>query len=47
MAYNLAEDPGETSNLVEKNEARSKAMKEALESWQDSVLNSWEGADYK
>lgn len=44
--YHLVDDPMETSDLSEKEADRVTEMKDALETWQRSVLNSWSGADY-
>ena len=45
--YNLVADPGEEMNVSAKHPAKVANMKTALEAWQDEVLRSWEGADYK
>lgn len=44
--YNLEKDPMETANLAEQETERVKQMRQQLEKWQYSVLNSWEGNDY-
>ncbi|MBT5379932.1 MAG: sulfatase-like hydrolase/transferase [Opitutae bacterium] len=44
--YDLKKDPMETTDLSEKERARVTRMKESLENWQRSVLNSWAGKDY-
>lgn len=44
--YRLDEDPMEASNLLEAHPERVAGMRESLEAWQVSVLESWEGADY-
>ncbi len=45
--YDLTADPGESLNVSAQHPAKVEAMKAALEAWQGSVLNSWEGGDYK
>jgi len=45
--YNLADDPGESKDLVIDQTARVKAMRSALEAWQKSVVRSLNGKDYK
>lgn len=45
--YHLEQDPMESKNLAEQNPELTKKMRKALEEWQRSVLQSWEGADYK
>jgi len=44
--YHLVDDPMETTDLSADQPKRVAAMKTALESWQRSVLGSWEGKDY-
>lgn len=46
--YDLAQDPMETSDLLEKNQYANDVenMKQAMEQWQRSVLNSLNGNDY-
>ncbi len=44
--YDLSVDPGESKNLSAQHEARADAMRTALEAWQNSVLESWQGGDY-
>lgn len=44
--YNLAEDPNETTNLVDEQPERVAKMKRALLAWQRSVLGSLHGDDY-
>ncbi|MFT5633767.1 MAG: arylsulfatase A-like enzyme [Rubritalea sp.] len=44
--YNLQKDPMEKMDLAEQDPERVKMMRASLESWQHSVLNSWEGKDY-
>jgi hypothetical protein len=44
--YNLQQDPMEKMDLAEQDPERVKMMRASLESWQHSVLNSWEGKDY-
>jgi arylsulfatase A-like enzyme len=38
--YNLADDPGETTNLVDVHPERAQSMLAALETWQRSVAES-------
>lgn len=45
--YNLTDDPMEENDLSEKESRKAKAMLKELESWQNSVFDSWEGKDYK
>lgn len=45
--YNLAEDKGETTNLIDEEPERAEKMKAALQKWQQSVFDSLNGADYK
>lgn len=45
--YNLVDDPMETKNLTEQETDRAKQMRAALEEWQASVFDSWEGKDYQ
>lgn len=44
--YHLVNDPMETSDLSAKETARAERMQKALEQWQSSVYDSWEGKDY-
>ncbi len=44
--YHLENDPMEAKNLTEQEPERVKQMLRELETWQASVLNSWEGKDY-
>ncbi len=44
--YDLANDPGETKNLSDDQPDLVDKMKVPLDSWQDSVLQSYRGADY-
>ena len=44
--YHLARDPMETTNLSAQEKSRAKRMQKALEQWQSSVYDSWEGKDY-
>ena len=44
--YNLAEDPGEKSNVAATQADRLKAMTAALEAWLASVVRSLNGKDY-
>ncbi|NND06878.1 MAG: sulfatase-like hydrolase/transferase [Saprospiraceae bacterium] len=43
--YNLEKDPGEKNNLLPM-ETKAPAMQQSLLSWQQSVVNSYQGADY-
>jgi arylsulfatase A-like enzyme len=45
--YNLANDPMEQRNLLDQFPARVKRMKEALTTWQNSVIRSIHGEDYQ
>lgn len=45
--YQLVNDPMEENDLGKTNVKRVAAMKSELEAWQQSVLASWSGADYK
>lgn len=45
--YDLANDPMEKNDLGSAQPERVKAMSEALEIWQKSVLASWGGKDYQ
>lgn len=45
--YNLAEDPMETSNLVDQQGERVARMRAALEAWLESVVRSLNGNDYQ
>lgn len=45
--YQLVNDPMEENDLSATNVKRVAAMKGELEAWQQSVLASWSGADYK
>ena len=44
--YNLVKDPMETTDLANKDTSRATRMQKALEQWQSSVYDSWEGRDY-
>ncbi len=44
--YHLVDDPMETTDLADKEKDRVDTMLKALEAWQSSVLDSWEGKDY-
>ena len=44
--YNLRDDPAETKDLLEAYPQRVAQMKQALKSWQTSVLSSLNGHDY-
>ena len=45
--YHLGEDPMEATDLSGREPERLQKMKSALEAWQNSVLASWSGKDYK
>ncbi|MAI30383.1 MAG: N-acetylgalactosamine 6-sulfate sulfatase [Planctomycetaceae bacterium TMED240] len=45
--YHLKDDPMETKDLSKQDPERVRELKTALESWQQSVLRSWSGADYR
>ena len=45
--YDLSRDPMEKNDLGPAEQERVKAMGEALEIWQKSVLSSWSGNDYR
>jgi len=45
--YNLETDPGETTDLYDKNPEISATIKMELETWLGSVINSLNGNDYK
>ena len=45
--YNLVEDPMEKTDLSDQQDDRVGEMAKELEAWQRSVLDSWEGRDYK
>jgi len=45
--YDLIDDPREKKDLAEAQPETVRKMKAALETWQDSVLKSLGGADYK
>ncbi|MDF1816388.1 MAG: hypothetical protein P1V20_29580, partial [Verrucomicrobiales bacterium] len=44
--YRLDTDPMETKDLAAGASGRVEKMKAALEQWQSSVYDSWEGKDY-
>ncbi len=44
--YNLADDPREQKNVIDAHPDRAARMKQALETWQESVARSLKGADY-
>ena len=44
--YDLANDPGEQKNLVDRHPDRVKKMGAALDAWQTSVIDSFNGGDY-
>jgi arylsulfatase A-like enzyme len=45
--YSIAEDPMERKNLISENESQAQTMKDELEAWQQSVVRSLNGDDYK
>ena len=40
-------DPGEKNNLAESDPELAKDLQKRLRTWQESVLNSLQGADYR
>lgn len=44
--YHLVNDPMEATDLAAKEPIRARRMRRALEAWQSSVYDSWEGKDY-
>ncbi|MFT4586004.1 MAG: arylsulfatase A-like enzyme [Candidatus Binatia bacterium] len=44
--YHLVNDPMEATDISGKEKARARQMQQALEQWQSSVYDSWEGKDY-
>lgn len=44
--YNLADDRAESTDLADQHTDRAGAMKEQLQAWQGSVIDSLNGADY-
>jgi len=44
--YDLLEDPGETTNIIERHASLANRMREQLQAWQASCAASAEGADY-
>ena len=44
--YNLANDPKETTNLIQEEPAKAQEMKKTLDAWMQSVLDSMNGLDY-
>ncbi len=45
--YDLSNDPAEKNNLAEKHPEKVKTMRTELMKWQESVINSLNGKDYK
>ncbi|MDA1232446.1 MAG: sulfatase-like hydrolase/transferase [Planctomycetota bacterium] len=45
--FDLQTDPAETNNLIDEQTAIHEKLQSRLRQWQDSVLNSLTGADYK
>ncbi|MBW6533812.1 MAG: hypothetical protein K0B11_02280, partial [Mariniphaga sp.] len=45
--YNIQNDPAETKNLADEYPEILEEMQAELRKWQESVLNSLTGADYK
>jgi len=45
--YDIEKDPGETINLADDDPVMAAQMAAALRAWQESVLNSLTGADYR
>ena len=45
--FNLKNDPAEKTNLLEQKPELAKQLQEKLRQWQEGVLNSLTGADYK
>ena len=45
--YDIQHDPGEKTNLADEFPEIAKEMKAELRKWQESVLNSLTGVDYK
>ncbi len=45
--YDILDDPGETKNIASEHPELALEMKNQLRKWQESVLNSLTGADYK
>jgi len=45
--YDIQNDPGEIKNLADEYPEMVKEMQGELRKWQESVLNSLTGADYK
>jgi arylsulfatase A-like enzyme len=45
--FDLAADPGEKANLIDRQSDVAQQLDTRLRQWQDSVLNSLSGADYK
>lgn len=44
--FNLAEDPGEKTNILKSNPELAKDLQARLRTWQESVLHSLQGKDY-
>ena len=45
--YDIQNDPGETENLADEHLEIVEEMQVQIRNWQESVLNSLTGADYK
>jgi hypothetical protein len=45
--FDLQTDPAEKNNLIDKQTATAEKLQSRLRQWQDSVLNSLTGADYR
>jgi hypothetical protein len=45
--FDLTEDPAEEKNLIESHGPIARKMQKQLRSWQQSVLESLAGADYR
>ncbi|MFC4993335.1 sulfatase-like hydrolase/transferase [Rubritalea tangerina] len=45
--YNLSKDPMEQNDLSQKDPKQTQLLLKELESWQNSVFDSWEGKDYQ
>ena len=45
--FNLRDDPAETKNLIEVDTDRAQRLERQMTDWQQSVLNSLTGADYR
>ncbi|MBN2288501.1 MAG: sulfatase-like hydrolase/transferase, partial [Candidatus Glassbacteria bacterium] len=44
--YNLADDPREQDNVLDRQQRRAESMKSGLNEWQESVVRSLNGRDY-